>query len=233
MSELVGPLPFYDRWVAENLPYTDDPYTNEVWTINGQHGVGRTTVSSYLQQWIEADGFEVARYSPAADIIETNKLDPQDDAGLRPMETNRAYDVRMAVEMVHPKNQGKLVLIHGRLGGTIGRELQIAADKSSKVDRLPANIHNVLLWASEDFRSEKLSEQGLPDASRYEERDRMNFGYVNFDSNSPYSPAHVDSLGNPVYDYSFKSPMYSPLEMARQIWFKISQQSLPNLARIA
>lgn len=225
------PKGFWDEWVEKNLPFTQDPYHNEVWTISGQKATGRSSVANFLKLWLERDGIQVHVDNPREYFGEDTVTD---GPNVRPLGINRKVDAQMATSMLHPKNAGRIIILDSRLGAVNARNIEIAARKQGKA--LPATIHNVLLHSSEEDRDELLQYQDLPNARDYEVLEGSNFSdYPELpeDLNEIFNSGYKDAEGNPVYKYTYlSSPHWTrPIDIARDLITKIRLESIPSLER--
>lgn len=235
MLETIGPLPFWDQWVHENLREPEEPYHNEVWLISGLKGVGKTDVCNRLITKAEEKGIPIEYFNPGQQIAEEYQMVtgvPLTDANVRSNILNQRYDAQMASRMIGPENSNKIQLIDSRLGGVVAAELTLAAARQGKLDYLPTSFHSVLIYADTQTRRLALLKAGVEaNLEDYDSEEERNFeqykkevGIVNL-----YAPFLTIGSNNPAYSYWYDSGQDSLEKIANNIWDIMNTKSIPML----
>lgn len=236
MSEFVGPLPFWDTWVEENLRTPEKPYHNEVWLISGKKGVGKTDICKRILAKAESEGKPIEYYNPGQQISEEYEMvtgSPLTGFNIRPEPLNQRYDTEMAKRMVDPNNSKKILLIDSRLGGVIASELTLAAARQGKLDYLPVSFHSVLIFADSETRRLAFLKAGVEtNLEDYDSEEEKNF--EQFKQKAGIQNLHAPFLtigtDNPVYTLRYDSGSDSLETIANDIWGKINTESIPRIA---
>jgi cytidylate kinase len=221
--------------LAYNYLLMTEKLHNEVWTISGKKAVGKTTVCKLLETWAERESVPLEYYNPGKIISEEYEMvtgKPLTGFNVRPQTLNLRHDSEMAEHMVSPDNAGKIVVIDSRLGGYTARELEMAAKKTGTSEHLPVAFHSVLIFADDQVRRGTLEKAGIETSlEAYDSEEEKNFARYKSEAGirDLFAPLLLDEEGKPVYTYRYDTGSADLLEIARDIWKKMKEQSMPNL----